>query len=374
MEEIKRYRVVIAGVVLLAMVGVTWWAVTANSGETPEAEEDLPEVPEVEQNEITEIQITRPEDDAPIRLTKSGDAWRIAAPIEGPAARTNVDSLLEKLSSLEIVGVASRQARHHERFELDAEHGIHVVARAGSREAINLWIGGFGDGNTFVRLDGQDEVLMAHGSIKFAFNRAANDWRDRAITELEANDAREITFTSTNGTFRFRKNGESWEQVLEAPEGGEAPAAIENFDQAKVRTIVGRVARLRATDFAAADVTAESAGLGESAARVTLVTGEGESAVTTVLLVGNEVNDHQRYVMREGGDGTIFIVSRPDAERLFVTAEAFQTVPGAEGEEAESPPEGGEMPPMPGGGGGEIPPELMRQIQEQLRQQGGGHP
>jgi hypothetical protein len=373
MEELKRYRIVIAAVVLLAMGGVTWWAVTKNSGETPESAEELPELPEVEQDEITEVQITRPEDDAPVTLTKDGDNWRITAPIEGPAARTHVDSLLEKLSGLTVEGIAGRTARHHERFEIDAEHGIHVIARAGEREVIDLWIGGFSEGNTLVRLDGHDEVLMVSGSIKSSFNRDANDWRDRTITDLEASAAREITFTSTNGTFHFSKNGENWEHVREpAAEGEEPPAEIENFDQAKVGSIVTRIARLRAADFAGTDATVESAGLGEGASRVTLITGEGENAVTTVLLIGNEATAGQRYVMREGGDGAIFVVSSADAGRLMPNTEAFQTVPGAEGEGEEPPvPEG--MPPGGMPGGGQIPPELLQQIQEQMRQQG-GHP
>jgi hypothetical protein len=142
---------------------------------------------------------------------------------------------------------------------------------------------------------------------------------------------------------------------------------------------VSSLARLRASDFAADDVTAESAGIGESAARVTFVSGEGDSAETTTLLVGNEVQDGNRYVQRQGND-TIFVVSRFMADRLVPNAATFQQ--SAEPEAGAAPPGGmpGGMPPGMGGpgggpGGGQIPPELMRQIQQQLQQQGaaGGH-
>src|SRR5690606_35439808 len=113
--------------------------------------------------------------------------------------------------------------------------------------------------------------LLIRGQIKFAFNKPAQDFRDRAIVELEADDVREATFTNANGRFHFRKNGEAWEQVLEPAEGAPAPVAIERFAPTKVGTTVSGLARLRASSFGAADVTADSAGLGDDAQRVVLV-------------------------------------------------------------------------------------------------------
>lgn len=371
MDAIKRYRLVIGAIAVLAMAGLAIWAIRGESGDTEVAEAETPELPEIERDAITEVEIRRPEEE-PIRLVKSGETWRLAAPIEAPAAQTSVDTLLDKLADLEVAGIASAHARFHERFEVDEAHGVHVIARAGSEEVIDFWIGGARGGNSMVRLDGEEQTLLVEGQIKFAFNKPAQDFRDRAIVELEADDLQEATFTNTNGTFHFRKSGEAWEQVLDpAAEGAAPPAPIERFAPTKVGTTVAGLARLRASSFGAADVTAESAGLGEAAPRVVLVSGEGESAQTITLRVGNEVDAGSRYVMREGND-TIFVVSSFMATRLLPNAEAFQEAePGAEPEEPAAPPPG-----MPPGGGGQIPPELMQQIQRQLQQQqagGGGH-
>lgn len=378
MDEIKRYRLLIGGAILLGMIGLTWWAIHDNTGDTPAAEVTTPTLPEIDRSAITALEIHRPGEEETVRLVKDHDAWRLAEPVEAPAATTAVDTALDKLADLDVRGVATSRAQQHERLEVDAEHGVHVIARAGEQPVLDFWIGAFRDGNTMIRLEGQNDVLMAHGSIKFAFNKPPRDWRDRAIVELEPDQVHEVTFTNTNGTYRFRKDGDNWAQVTEAAEGQPAPAAIENFDANKVRTAVSSLARLRASDFAADDVTAESAGLGESAARVTFVSGEGDAAETTVLLVGNEVEDGNRYVQRQGSD-TIFVVSRFMADRLVPSAATFQ--PSAEPEGGAAPPGGmpGGMPGMggPGGGpgGGQIPPEVMRQIQQQLQQQGaaGGH-
>lgn len=375
MDEIKRYRLLIGGVVLLGMIGLAWWAVRARTGDTAptEAAAAATTLPEIDRDAITEIEIRRPGDEAAIRLVKDGESWRLAAPVEAPAASSNVDTALDKLTDLDVRGVASSNAQFHERLEVDEEHGVRVIARAGGETLIDMWVGAFRGGNTMVRLEGEDRVLMVRGSIKFAFNKPVRDWRDRAILDVEPDSVSSVTFTNDNGTFAFRKGEEAWEQVTEAPEGGEAPPAIERFAPTKVRTSVSSLARLRASDFAGADVTVESAGLGEGAARVVLVAGEGEEARTTTLLVGGEVGEQSRYVMREG-DSTIFVVSRFMAERLVPNTEAFQEAePGEAGAEPPPPDPHGGMPP---GGGGQIPPELMQQIQRQLQQQGmggGGH-
>ncbi len=382
MDEIKRYRLLIGGVVLLAMVGVTWWAINTQTGETPAAASELPSLPEIDREALTQIEIRRPGEEDSIRLVREGSTWRLAAPLEDAAARTTVDTALDKLADLEVTRVAAAKAATHARLQVDSENGVRVTARAGEQTVIDFWIGAASSGATYVRLEGQDQVLEVRGLIKFAFNKAPHEWRDRAIVDLEIADLREATFTNTNGAFQFRRSGENWEPVLPAPaEGEEPPAGIERFSASRTRTAITGLARLRASEFAAPDTTVESAGLGEGAARVALVSGEGENAQTLTLLVGNELDEGKRYVMREG-NSTIYVVSRFHADRLVPNTATFQepepNAEGAEGGEGGAP-AGGEapagMPPMPGAGG-QLPPELMRQIQQQLQQQGlgGGAP
>jgi hypothetical protein len=382
MEAVNRYRIVIAAVVLLGLAGLTWWAISTRSGETAPSAEDAPELPEIDRDAITAIEIRRPrheEDPAEtIRLVKEGESWALTEPVEAPASTTTIDTVLDRLDDLEVTGIAARNRTSHEELEVARDNGLHVIVSAGRREVIDFWIGAFRGGNTMIRLDGEDRVLMVRGSIKFAFNKPSREWRDRAIVDIEPGTVHETTFTNANGTFHFRKNGENWEQVLEpAAEGEEPPAGIERFDAAKVRTAVTSLARLRASDFAAANVNASRAGLGANAARVTFVAGEGEERTSTTLIVGNEVEEGSRYVMREG-DETIYVVSRFMADRLIPTTASFQAAePGSEPPPEEEPPmdpHGGGMPGMPGGG--QLPPEIMQQIQRQLQQQqqqqGGG--
>jgi hypothetical protein len=162
------------------------------------------------------------------------------------------------------------------------------------------------------------------------------------------------------------------------PPAGAPLTTIEGFQASKVRSMVSSLARMRASDFAAADVTPESAGIGPQSARVTLTLApaEGEEAPQThTVLLGNEADAerHDFYAQREG-EPTIYVISRFLGERVSPTATSFTQAAAPEAPEGAGDPHGGEMgegmPGMPGGG--QLPPEVMEQIRRQLEQQGLG--
>lgn len=410
----KNNRLFIGLLALVTLGGLAIWAVGVRTGDTPQRESDLPsDFPDLERDQIASIEITRPEDDGQaVRLERREGEWFITAPMEVRADQSAVSTALDKLDELEVRGIAASNPEFHERLEVDPEHGVHVVARGEDGEALaDLWLGAYRSGNTLVRLEGDDRVVQVRGSIKFAFNKALRDWRDRAVLTLEADDVREVAWVGPNGTFRFARaaaaEGESepgeWAmtEISYVPAAPEAEAAaeadappprrpppppveptalttIEGFQASKVRSMISSLARMRASDFAAADVTPEAAGIGPTSARVTLTVApaEGEEGPQTFTVVlGSEASAerHDFYAQREG-DETIYVISRFLGERISPTAESFTQAATPEAEpagEGEAPPDmGGGMPGMPGGG--QLPPEVMEQIRRQLEQQGLG--
>jgi len=411
----QKNRVMIGLVALLVIGGGAIWAVRTRTGDSPVTSssgttiEGFPS--EIERDDISTIEITRPEEET-VRLVRGEGGWRVAAPVDAVADQTSVDSALDKIAELELESVAARNSSHHEELEVDAAHGIHVVARNGDEVLADLWIGASRSGNTAVRVEGEDAVGMVDGSIRFAFSRDLKDWRDRSILDLEADEVREVSWVGPNGTFQFTRplvaaapppppaEGEapaeptpteptpgdwtitnvSYVPTPEATEGDAGVPAvapvtqttIAGFQASKVRTMVSTLARLRAADFAAADVTVAAAGFNDASPRVTLTTADGQ---VSVLRLGGAVPEatDQFYAMHEG-DETIFVVSRYHSVRIHPTASEFEA---SAAPPPSAPPEGGapelDLEGLGGPGGGQLPPEIMRQIQQQLQQQG-GHP
>jgi hypothetical protein len=397
----QKYRLWIGLVFLVVLVGGVIYAYQAEKdadapAETTEQIEAL--LPEIEKSAIEELEIRRP-DEEPIRLAKRDGTWRVISPVEAEADTGIVDTALTKIAELDVTSVAATNSANHDRLEVTEEKGIRVIARGGGETLIDFWVGAYQSLNTMIRVEGQDQVLAVKDSIKFAFNKPVDDWRDKKIVQETVRDVVSISFENATGSWSFlRGQGDSWSQAE-----GEAP--IERFSSAKVQSIASTLANARATAFATPDVTVESAGLAEgTAAKVVLrlrpggvpaaeeptemeetptegdptmaedpamaeepamaeaaetptedqpePTEPGQDATTVITLYVSATGPEEgRFYLRREGVDTIFVVMPHVADKIRVGVEAFQDAPPPPpGEEGEEPPPGEELPVDPHGG------------------------
>ncbi|MCB9604361.1 MAG: DUF4340 domain-containing protein [Sandaracinus sp.] len=382
----QQTKMVAALVAFFVLAGGATYVIVKRSGEeeTQVADQNLPTLPEVDRDAITELTVTRPAQEEggaaeTVKLVKRGETWFVVEPIEAEADGSAVDTALSRLAELELTGIAATNPDNHERLEVSDDKAILVTAKAGDETVLTLRIGAYRGRSTMARLEGDDRVLALRGSIKFAFNKALKDWRNKKILDEAPEEVVAVRFENGNGTFSFLRNGEgAWTQAE-----GETP--IERFGSTRVQSLVSSLANMRAVDFAAADVDHSAAGFDEPSGTVTLEIREGDAPAPTPaeegaeeapaptrtirLQIGGSREGNEHYVRVEG-DETIYVVSQYLADRARPAMDAFQEA--EPGSEPELPPE---MPPGLGGpggglggpGGGQIPPELMEQIQRQLQ-------
>lgn len=393
-------KLLIAGGILVTLVALVAFMANrrattdAGSSEAPEAAT----LPDLDGSAITSLTIARP-DSAPITLTRDGETWRITTPIEAEADENVVRAAIEKLDELEAGEVVARNAANHARLEVDDEQGLRVTVRAGDAEVADLIFGATRGGNTMVRVAGQDVVVAAEGSMRFAFDRELSAFRNKRIVDVTPERVVGLSYQVGERTLAFART-EDWALTAGEP--------IERFGSQRVQAVAATLARMRATDFAAAEVTEAEAGLTTPEAVVTLSIGpepveptdaaadagvaevaDGGTAapaaapaaaptiVQTIVieLGGAAPGDGQIYV-RVRGLPTIYTISRYTSDRLRGEASLFQEPePGAAPEEGAEDPAALGIPGHEGmgaPGGQQIPEELMRQIQEQMRQQGMG--
>ncbi|MBC7173805.1 MAG: DUF4340 domain-containing protein, partial [Polyangiaceae bacterium] len=306
MMDLRKNRLPLAIVLLAVLGGGTLWALSRRDAPSTSSEGASAELPTLERDSITTLEITRPGAET-IRLEKAAGAWRITAPLESAVEESTVNTALDKLSSLEARGIAATREANHGALEVDAERGTHVIAFGGEEELANLWFGASRSGNTMVRLDGEKPVIAARGSLKYAFDKELKEWRDRRIVSEEPTNVRAVSFEFGGSALRFeRGEGDAWVQSA-----GQAP--IERFSSAKVQSIVASLARLRAVDFAQPNVEADAAGLTTPTAIVTLTIqapaptpAEGEPPATpaeprmVVLRLGSAADGGNVYVQKDG--------------------------------------------------------------------------
>ncbi len=359
----KNNRLLIA---LVVLIGVGALAVTASRSHQAETTLEAPveKLPTIKKEDLTEVEIVKPSKET-IKLAKQGGAWKLVQP-PANADMTAVDSVLDKLTTLDITGVAATRKENHAKLQVDDGTALRVKAKAGDKLVLDLFVGASKNGNTMVRLDGKDTVLIAKGGLRFAFDKEAKMFRDRVITDIDSNELTGLVVESTKGSFKFDKAGTAWKQAA-----GQKP--IKDFSDAKVQSLASTLSRLRAADFAEPTVSPDAAGFSVPDAKVTLT---GKTGAPTVLELGKQHPNGTEYYARVSGKDIIFRISKFTADRMISDASAFAEDKKEEGKDGAGAPgmPTGMMPPGGEGAPSQIPPELMEQLQRQLANQGGAHP
>jgi len=348
----RKNRIAIGGVAFFALLGLTLWAVGSRDDQ-PTGLGELPSI-ELDKEAITSLEIIRPENERVV-LSNVDGAWRVTEPMDAAADKSNVESALNRLADLQVARVVATRPENYARLQVDEASAVLVVAKAGEDTLASLMIGKYGNGMTMLRIDDHTEVFGARGSLRYAFDRELKSWRDRMVVSVDAANVQAIRFESANGTFQFQREADGW-KVLEGQD------ALDDFDPKQVTGRLSTAARLTASDFAPEDTSAARAGLTEPQATVTLTLADDREPI--VLELGASTEQAGELYLRRQDEPTIYVISQYLADRLRPDAKTFETP-----EAPPAPPP--TMPSAPPGGGQQpqLPPEVMRQLQEQIRAQ-----
>jgi len=346
----RKNRIAIGALVLSGLLGLTLWAVNSRNQPT----DDSAEIPslELEKDAITALEITRPEKDRVV-LSKVDGAWRVTEPIDASADQNNVESALNRLDDLKIRRIVANKPDNYARLQIDDASAVQVIARAGEDTIVRLRVGKYSNGMTMIRIDDRDEVFGASGSLRYAFDRELKAWRNRQIVGIKPADVQSIRFESAKGTFQFQREGDGWIAL-------EGKKALGDFDSKQVTNRLTSVAPLTASDFAPDDTSAARAGLTTPEATVTLTVTDDPNPI--ILEIGDSTEPSGGRYLRRQGNPIIYVVSQHIAERLQPGPTAFAAPKVAPAPATpNAPPGDGQQP--------QLPPEVMRQLQEQIRAQ-----
>lgn len=369
-----KYRLVVASVVLLALLGLVIWKLGEDDTPATMEQPDLADaLPDVTADEVDRLEV-EPSGKSRVVLAKADGTWRLVEPLDAEADADAVTRAVEKLAGLEVTSVAATREQNHERLHVGEKKGILVTVKKGDHTLAELVVGRYRSGNTMVRLKGGEKVYAVDGSIRHLFDKEVDDWREHEIVAVSSDDASEVRVETQERTFHFVRKDDTWQQA-------EGQKPIEDFDSAKVKSLVSSLTALRASGFAEPMIDPAKAGLDEEPVSVvTLTLSPGEDAGTPQqirLRVGALADESsgKRYVVREGRE-PIYIVSKHLSERLvpdvdyFATTEEERKAEEAAAAARKAAPHGAMG--RPGGppGGQKLPPGMMKKLQKQLQQRG----
>ncbi len=390
----------IIALVVLAALGVVAFFIFREPPTEKGKEKEAPLIGPVSKDKLERLEVIRHEGTGAtlreeiIVLEKAGGDWRMIKPVEYAVNPTSVQRMVDALAEMRIIDVISENKAKHHVLEVDDEMGIEVTASGGDTELAHFIVGVARKGMTMVRVPGSDTVYRSNGSFRITFNKRADNLRDHTVTKLDRDSVTRMKFFNEHGELEIVREGEeNKEGEGEVPVFEPVGVKIRNFNTRAALGISRSLTGLSTKEFVDDKPGDEVTGLGEGAARVEFdATKDGKKGSYTIWLGNKDEKKRLIYVKSTAMD-QIFMVSLHLVTRYMAKADDFsrtdEQVAQQEKARKEAREHGemhgnqagmrGQMPPgfspggMPGKGGAggqEIPPDIMKKIQEQMKKQG----
>jgi hypothetical protein len=328
------YRIY-AALIVLALLGIGLFVIRKDKTEQQSkhsataASADLPSVSvgKDDVEKITKIEITSPNKDDKakkntVTLEKKGDNWEVTAPVAAKANTANVRSLLDNFKDLKLKESIDRGKSAYDQYELSDDKGVHVKAFKGAEKAVDMYFGKSGSRGQMARVTDKDGVFIAAGYSSYLYTREIKNWRETSILKFEDANAIQVDVTNKNGLFSFSKNGEKWSGAYtkRAKDGkleGKAEKEWKTFSEDKVKDLLRAYKALAAEDFGddKSDNGLDKAEENGGVVHIKLKDNAGDLTVK----VGKVSKGTSRYAIKDGGDGTVYVLSSWAAD--WATAE-----------------------------------------------------
>ena len=214
---------------------------------TQEAQRRAQNVVNFSKDKITGITIQNGDDK--IDLRKSGEKWRLEAPIKDLADASVVNGLLSDLEAWQKDATVSAKEIEADKNKL-TEFGL-------TKAKLRLKLTGEGappdilfgkdaafEGKMYVRLENSKDTYVADQSVKKAIEKKPDDFRDKKLTDLTASQVSRMVLKTPAGELEMQKKGDHWDIVK--------PLSARADDQ-KVGDLIAQITTARIEQFVADD-------------------------------------------------------------------------------------------------------------------------
>jgi hypothetical protein len=147
-----------------------------------------------------------------IVLEKEGDVWYVTSPFRFRAAEYMVTRAVGTGRSLSIGRPVSTNPQKQHLFQVDSAGTlVRFSVKGEERAAIRFGKATTSFTDTYVRLEGSNEVYLARGAHTSSYDRKPEDWKDKGIFRTAQENITGVRFTYGDTTFTLSRNDTIWQ-------------------------------------------------------------------------------------------------------------------------------------------------------------------
>ncbi|MFQ5930512.1 MAG: DUF4340 domain-containing protein, partial [Acidobacteriota bacterium] len=296
-------RILVLFGIFIALAAFVYFYEIKGQEKREEAKELEESLLRMKQEEITSVEISRP-DKGPVTMKKEGEDWTIKQPVETSADRSTVDSLLRNLEEARRDRTFPEGGKEVDKYGLK-EPRMTLKVR-GEEEEKTLLIGGkdFTGNKIYVQFQGDPTVFLTSDYIFSTADKDLSDWRSKKVLAFERSKVQAIEIINPSNEIRLTKQDDDW--VLESP-------LQERADQSSVSSLLSKLEFAEAQEFVSEQPEElKSYGLDKPKVKVR-VRQEGEDRWRTLELGKKKEED---YLARNPDRSPVFTVKEDVLEKL----------------------------------------------------------
>lgn len=299
--------------------------------------------------DVAKVSVAHPGGEA-LQLALDGAEWKLASPapadfrFDPQAAK----QLVGQFSALSAQGFSDGEADEALGLTLAAATVVEAELKDGKKVKLT-----FGtkkpDGAVPLRVDGDAQVYLVPAWQAEQLTKKVDGLRDLTLLKLDPEKVTQVTVQAGAKKAVVKKDASGWKLV----EPKSPPAGFE-YDAAQVPAVLQRLKGMRATKVAPSQVPDEKAGLAKPATVVELAV---EGGPAQRLRFGGELGGGEVFV-KGSADGLLYVTSTGEKASFDAAHELFKKPPPAPDWQNAR-------------GLEQLPPEIRKQLEAQLRQQQG---
>lgn len=144
-------------------------------------------------------------------LEKQAGKWMLVEPGRYKADEAAAMSAVAKGASLTVTSLVSSNPAKQAVFQIDSSATLVKVFEKGTeRAAFRVGKPGSSFTDTYVRVEGSNDVYLANEVLTYVFGKPVKDWRDKVIFKMAKDDIRNVRFHYGDTTFTIAQQDSNW--------------------------------------------------------------------------------------------------------------------------------------------------------------------
>jgi hypothetical protein len=282
-------------IIFIAIGVYLFFSSRGGDGDAGRADQQL--ILDVPVSEVTKIAVL-PAGGERLLMEKTGGEWRILQPVQAKAAKWQAEQLASAIVGMKRQGSIDRDEADAARTVTEKPaYSIELTTADGRTRTISVGQKSLVGNTTYVQIDGKGRVYVVSGEIHDQLARPASDYRETQLVDAAASQLQRIEIDRGDEKLALARQDGNWQVAAPTTMPAERPA---------VDSLAGTLTALRASEFAAADVSPIRTGL--ASPRLTVrFSAEGREPAT--VKIGNYTDLLRKQLYAQVGDGPVATIT-----------------------------------------------------------------